>query len=105
MRLIIRKESPYNILQNTLAADYVATIDTGQSCLVVCPTHSEGRWVTEEIRRLLKEKDEQDKRKLSKTEECFTTLENFQLTTAQRRDASNYRKNDVVVFHQNAKGG
>jgi conjugative relaxase-like TrwC/TraI family protein len=94
------KEVPDDQRYQTMAADYVATVDAGKSCLTVSPTHSEGRRITAEIRRLLQEKG-----KLGTDERDFITLENSQLTTAQRRDASNYRENDVIVFHQNAKGG
>src|SRR5260221_13385937 len=83
-----------------MAADYVETIHSGQSCLVVSPTHSEGRKVTAEIRRQL-----QQAGKLGLVERVLPTLENTGLTTAQRRDPAQFGEDAVLVFHQNAKGG
>lgn len=94
------KEVPDDERYKLMAADYVATVASGKSCLAVSPTHSEGRKVTQEIRRLLQESG-----KLGQAEHAFTTLENAQLTTAERRDVANFREGDIIVFHQNAKGG
>lgn len=93
------KEVPDATRYREMAADYVATTGAGQSCLIVSPTHSESRKVTEQVRNLLRQDG-----KLGKAEHEFETLENTQLTTAQRRDASQYGSDDVIVFHQNAKG-
>lgn len=94
------QEVPDDQRYQAMAADYVATLSAGQTCLAVSPTHSEGRRITAEIRRLLQEQGQ-----LGTDERDFTTLENLQLTTAQRRDAANYKANDLIVFHQNAPGG
>jgi conjugative relaxase-like TrwC/TraI family protein len=82
-----------------LAADYVDTIQSGQSCLVVSPTHAEGRAVTDEIRSHLKRQG-----RLGAVERTFDTLHNAALTEAQRGDAGQLHAGDVLVFHQNAKG-
>ncbi len=94
------KEVPDGERYRDMAADYVDTIGAGQSCLVVSPTHSEGNRITAEIRRLLQEKG-----KLDKDEREFTTFSIVQLTAAERGDAANYRDDDVLIFHQNARGG
>lgn len=83
-----------------MADDYISTVEGGKECLVVSPTHSEGRKITEQIRQQLRGKG-----KLSEEQHSFATLENTGLTTAQRRDPAQFGQNDVIVFHQNAKGG
>jgi conjugative relaxase-like TrwC/TraI family protein len=82
-----------------LAADYVTTVMTGKSALVVSPTHMEGEQITDEIRIELRRAG-----KLGKEQRQFTILTNANLTQAERRDAVNYYPGDVLVFHQNAKG-
>ena len=82
-----------------LAEDFVAATESGKTALVVSPTHREGECITDEIRSLLKATG-----KLGPEEHRFDTLENANLTEAERRDAVNYAPGDVVVFHQNAKG-
>jgi ATP-dependent exoDNAse (exonuclease V) alpha subunit len=83
-----------------LAADYVDTIAAGKECLVVCPTHLEGRdRVTAEIRRTLKERG-----RLGNDYRTFHVLQNANLTEAQRGDKLQYCRSDVLQFHQNGKG-
>jgi conjugative relaxase-like TrwC/TraI family protein len=83
-----------------LAADYADTIASGRECLVVAPTHVEGKeHVTREIRRVLNERG-----MLGKDHRVFRVLQNANLTEAQRRDALQYLPSDVLQFHQNAKG-
>lgn len=94
------KEVPTDERYRMMADDYISTIDAGRSCLVVSPTHSEGRKITQEIRQQLRSKG-----KLGTEEHKFATLANTGLTTAQRRDPLQFGQDDVIVFHQNAKGG
>ena len=83
-----------------LAHDYIETIAEGKTALVVSPTHAEADRITGEIRRGLREAG-----KLGSDERAFRVLENANLTEAERGDAVNYgRSDDVLVFHQNAKG-
>jgi hypothetical protein len=82
-----------------LATEYVATINSGKSALVVSPTHLEGEAITDQIRSELRQSG-----KLGKEQRQFMVLENSGLTVAQRRDAVNYSAGDVLVYHQNAKG-
>lgn len=83
----------------SLAEDYVATVDAGKSALVVSPTHLESEWITDEIRSQLKSLG-----RLGSGERRLNTLENANLTEGERADAVNYDADDVLVFHQNAKG-
>ena len=85
---------------HVLAQDYVETVTAGKTALVVSPTHREGDRITESIRTNLKALG-----KIGSDEHSFATLENENLTPAQRSDAVNYGPGDVLVFHQNAKGG
>jgi hypothetical protein len=93
------REIPDDRRDHQLAADYVASVSKGRTALVVSPTHAEGDRITEEIRRLLK-----DKRKLGPNERTFQVLLPAHLTEADRGDPINYRPGDVLQFHQNAKG-
>lgn len=82
-----------------MAADYVEVVESGQTALVISPTHSEGRRITEEIRRHLR-----DSGKIGRDEREFNVLQNANLTEAERGDQVNYAPGDVLVFHQNARG-
>ena len=83
-----------------LAADYVDTVASGRECLVISPTHQEGReHVIREIRRVLMERG-----MLGADRRVFRVLQNANLTEAQRGDAMEYLPDDVLQFHQNAKG-
>jgi conjugative relaxase-like TrwC/TraI family protein len=93
------KEIPGDERYKQLAADYVDTVASGKSALVISPTHREKDHINDEIRRLLKERG-----MLGKDERSFLQLQNTQFTEAERRDAANYLPGDVIQFHQNAKG-
>lgn len=82
-----------------LARDYVEATERGDTALVIAPTHAEGARVTAAIRSTLK-----DAGRLGRDEREFTTLENANLTLAERSDPHELRVGDVAVFHQNAKG-
>jgi conjugative relaxase-like TrwC/TraI family protein len=81
-----------------LATDYVAAVSAGKSALVVSPTRIEGERISEEIRSELTRAG-----KLGEGRQ-FRTVVNANLTEAERRDPLNYRPDDVLIFHQNAKG-
>ena len=84
-----------------LAADYLQSIIVDRkTAIVVSPTHAEGNRITTAIRDALRKKG-----KLKTEERTFRVLENANLTEAERTDAINYLPGDVLVFHQNAKGG
>ena len=82
-----------------IAHDYLSTINQRKTALVIAPTHKEGRIITNEIRKELKESN-----RLGKVDHIYNTLENVNLTEAQRADPINYSRGDVLVFHQNARG-
>jgi conjugative relaxase-like TrwC/TraI family protein len=82
-----------------LASDYVETVSSGKSALVVSPTHLEGERITSQIRSELK-----DRGRLGKDERSLAMLQSSNLTEAERADDVNYLPGDVLVFHQNGKG-
>ncbi len=88
-----------------MASDYLkATTErkrdgTLKTALVVAPTHAEGDRITDHIRDGLRAGG-----RLGKTDRAFQALEMSSWTTAQRRDATLYKKGLVVQFHQNARG-
>lgn len=82
-----------------LAADYVAAVEARKSALVVCPSHREGDQVQNAIRSHLKSIG-----KVGPEDRTFEVLENVHLTEAERSDPVSYRPDEVLVFHQNAKG-
>ncbi len=83
-----------------IAKDYVKAVTEGKTALVVSPTNLEGTWITREIRDELRHK-----KRLGKRDRTIPTLESVNLTEAERADAASYAAGDVLVFHQNAKGG
>lgn len=93
------KEIPDADRFRQLAAEYVDTIASGKTCLVVCPTHREGDQVAATIRAALK-----DRGMIGGEQRNFTVLQNAHLTEAERRDLQSYRPGQVLQFHQNAKG-
>ncbi|MEZ6064127.1 MAG: AAA family ATPase [Planctomycetaceae bacterium] len=82
-----------------MAADYVESVASGVDTLVVSPTHIEGERITREVRDRLRQAN-----LLGGEERKILSLENTNLTQAERQDAVNYVPGDVLVFHQNAKG-
>lgn len=68
--------------------------------LVVSPTHAEANRITAEIRSALKASGT-----LSSDEHIIATFRPTNLTEAERSDPLAFEPGDVLVFHQNARGG
>jgi hypothetical protein len=68
--------------------------------LIVAPTHTECRAISEVVRDLQKKQGF-----LSGNEHAVRRLEKVNLTESQRRDAINYNLGQVVEFHRRARGG
>ena len=92
------REAPAAERHQQLAADYVQAITSGETALVVSPTHAEGRRVNQAIRSQLHAAGALGEQRK------FLQLENARLTEAQRGDSVHYQPGDVLQFHQNAKG-
>lgn len=82
-----------------VARSYVDTVASGRSCLVVSPTHAEGRAVASEIRNQLRERG-----KLKGQDHTYVQLRDLGWTEAERQDAVRYEKGMVAHFHQAAPG-
>lgn len=80
-----------------LVDDYMATVNSGKSVLVVSPTHAEGDEITEEIRERLK-----DEGKLGHEEKEFTRLVPLNLSEAEKADPESYEPGQVVQFIRSA---
>ncbi len=70
-----------------------------KTALVVCPTHAERELVTDAIRQELTAK-----KRLGEEKEFQVWLPRH-LTEAERGQADSYSAGDMLLFHQNAKGG
>jgi hypothetical protein len=81
-----------------LVKDYLNAVDDGKSALIVTPVHSEGKILTDELRRVLKQ------RGLITQEQKVVTWHGTGWTEAERGDSRNYEPGMVVEFHQNVKG-
>jgi conjugative relaxase-like TrwC/TraI family protein len=94
----VRELSDDQRYQN-LATDYRDALQRGKKCLIIAPTHAEGRQVTETVRDELRHAGLLEVRELG-----FTRLQNRQWTEAERRDAVRYQVGDVVQFVKPAPG-
>jgi ATP-dependent exoDNAse (exonuclease V) alpha subunit len=82
-----------------LAADYVQSLERGNTVLVVAPTNRERQAVTVEIRAALKREG-----LLAKDEREAQFLRNLYWGPEAKADVSRYRAGLVVRFRQNVKG-
>jgi len=76
----------YGDLAKDVADDYVESLNAGKSVLVVSPTNAEKEKVTEAIRNRLKQEG-----KLDGEEQTVKTLENQNLTLAEKEDPATLR--------------
>ena len=92
----VKKESER---EEKLAEAYVKTVTSGQTALVVSPTHREKDRVTKKIREGLREKGH------LKGEDAMAYRQvNLNWTEAERKDSRNYEKDLVLQMTQNAQG-
>jgi conjugative relaxase-like TrwC/TraI family protein len=81
-----------------LVKDYLKANEEGKSALIIAPTHSEGRKLTDELRSTLKE------RGVLGTEREFMTRRSTGWTDAQKGDARNYEPGMVIDFNDAIAG-
>src|SRR5690606_10135109 len=93
------KETDPVTLNEQLADDYLSTIKAGKSALVICPTHEQGRKVTEHIRTALKAAQ-----KLGRKDHMVKKYESLNYTEAQKQDVQSYMEGQWIRFNQHVKG-
>lgn len=83
-----------------IAKEYADSLaNGGEAPLVISPTHTEGKQITDAIRNELKERC-----LLGAIEHSLPRLISLNLTKAERADAAMIEAGDVIVFTQNAPG-
>lgn len=92
------READHHERPGLIAEEYLAAVRSGPAskCLVVAPTHAEGRVVTDAIRERLKSEG------VLSSETTIERLVPRNLTRAEQGDPLRYRVGDVVQFHGNA---
>jgi conjugative relaxase-like TrwC/TraI family protein len=83
---------------SAIAADYVATVKTGKTALLVAPTHMECEVVTRKVRHTLKENGTLDEGKK------WPILRNLSWSPAQKEDVRHYTPGMVVKVSGHVKG-
>lgn len=82
----------------TLAKDYADTLETGDTALILAPTHAEGRAASAAVREELKGRG-----RLGAEDHTLVRYESKGLTEAQKQDAVHYQPGDLVQWHRHAK--
>ncbi|PCI10966.1 conjugal transfer protein [bacterium] len=85
--------------EQAAAKDYVETLASGRTSVVVSPTHAEGGRIANEIRQMQRESGV-----LKGEDRDVLRLRDLGWTEAQRQDVAQYEAGQVVHFHQGAKG-
>ena len=96
----IKEADDMDMLTENVADDYITSVKSRNKTIVVATTHAQGDAVTKIIREKLKEDG-----RLDGEDKSFTSLKNLSLDNAQKKDHVNYKKGNVIEFHQNVKGG
>lgn len=94
----IREVDPMNATE-TLVKDYTEAVKKGKDCLVIAPTHKQGKALNDAIREKLKASGHIDQKEVA-----TNSLVNRNLTEAEKADWRNYTAGQVVQFNQNLKG-
>jgi conjugative relaxase-like TrwC/TraI family protein len=85
---------------DTIANDYVSSVQKKKSALIISPTHNEGDMINNAVRQKLKQNGF-----IKGKEREFTTLKNLSFTESQKKDTKIYREGQVLRFINNQKGG
>jgi len=85
---------------NTVANDYLSSVTSNRSALIISPTHIEGNMLTQIVREKLK-----SIKRIEGKERDFETLKSLSLTEAQKKDLNSYQQNQIIRFTRNQKGG
>ncbi|UPT67659.1 MAG: relaxase domain-containing protein [Sphingobacteriales bacterium JAD_PAG50586_3] len=79
-----------------LVADYLESTQKGKSALIISPTHKQGAEVTGVLRQTLRYN-----KLIGKKEIKALSLDNLNLTQAQKTDWRNYKQGQLIQFEQN----
>jgi len=93
------KEVQRDDVATTVANEYMKSVTSGRSTLIVSPTHAEGRAVTEAVRASLRRGG-----LIGGIDHSVEQLRSRHLSEAEKRDPLRHRVGDVIVFHQNVPG-
>ncbi|MGB0176628.1 MAG: ATP-dependent DNA helicase, partial [Owenweeksia sp.] len=96
----VREIEDHKDRHSEIAKAYTNSIQQKRSALIVSPTHSEGRALSDIVREHLKETGE-----IRGRERVFNTMRNLSFTQSQKQDRASYQEGYIVRFHQNSKGG
>ncbi|TYA74913.1 MobF family relaxase [Seonamhaeicola marinus] len=93
------KKVPADNLHKSLAKEYIDSINTSQSTIVVSPTHKAKDKVTAEVRKLLKESGQ-----ISEEERIYQIHKVMHLSDAEKKDVRNYEAGQNIEVNQNMHG-
>lgn len=94
----IREVDPMNA-NEALVLDYAEAVRKGKDCLVIAPTHKQGKALNDAIREKLKASGHIEQKEVS-----TNSLVNRNLTEAEKADWRSYTPGQMVQFNQNLKG-
>ena len=84
----------------TIANDYINSIEQNKSALIISPTHYEGDMINSLVRKKLK-----DKGRITGKDRDIKILKNLSFTESQKKDTKLYREGQIIRFIRNQKGG
>ena len=93
----VQENADQAALFRAAAADYVATVRSGQSCLAISPVWDEIHAFNGEVRRQLRAAG-----LLAEGERRMSAMFSLQWTKAQMRDLDNYQPGQVLLFHRSS---
>lgn len=86
-------------LLGNAADDYVSTVKSGRSCLVISPVWAEIHAFTAEVRVRLKTAGQ-----LATEDRAVVTVVSLDWTQEERRRAENFQTGDILTFHRESHG-
>jgi len=96
----IKEAETMNDLYHNAADEYVKSAKAKEQILVVSTTHMQGKIFTDIVRDKLKQE-----KLISSKEQPYQIQSNLNFTNAEKTDPNNYKKGQIVQFHQHVKGG
>ena len=97
---IIKEIPEHNKRIDTIANDYIKSVQEKKSALIISPTHNEGDMINNVVRQKLKKQGI-----IKGKEREFTILKNLSFTESQKQDTKLYHEGQIIRFINNQKGG